>query len=126
MYHSDSKGAITEYIQEKQPQLAKKMSVIYISFYVTDLILYDMMKPRKVCQVSSQSCLCPLTAQHHDSFTIDRLCDGNVKLPFIDTCKGTGPFVKALVELPLGKTLPAYTAMLSFNEITKLWWQATG
>ena len=52
IYHFDSKGAITEYIREKQPQLAKKMSVIYVSFYISNLILYDMMKPIKVRPVS--------------------------------------------------------------------------
>ena len=67
-----------------------------------------------------------LTSQHPDGFTFDRLCDGNFKLPFIDTRKDTGPFVKALVESPPGKTLLAYTAMLSFNEVAELWSHATG
>jgi hypothetical protein len=49
IYHFDSKGAITEYIREKQPQLAEKMSVIYVSFYISNLIMYEMMKPTKVC-----------------------------------------------------------------------------
>jgi nucleoside-diphosphate-sugar epimerase len=126
IYHFDSKGAITEYIREKQPQLAKKMSVIYISFYVSNLIMYDMMKPKKVRQVSGLTRFGQLITQHHNGFTFDRLCDGNVKLPFIDTRKDTGPFVKALVESPPGKTLLAFTAMLSFNEIAKLWSLATG
>jgi hypothetical protein len=47
IYHFDSKGAITEYIREKQPQLAEKMSVIYISFYISSLIMYEMMKPTR-------------------------------------------------------------------------------
>ena len=51
IYHFDSKGAITEYIREKQAELAKKMSIIYISFYVSNLIMYEMMKPVKVSQV---------------------------------------------------------------------------
>lgn len=47
-------------------------------------------------------------------------------MPYIDTRKDTGPFVKALVEYRPGKTLLAYTAMLSFNEMATLWSQATG
>jgi hypothetical protein len=47
IYHFDSKGAITEYIREKQPHLAKKMSVIYISFYISNLIMYDTMNPKR-------------------------------------------------------------------------------
>jgi NmrA-like family len=48
IYHFDSKEAITEYIREKQPHLAEKMSVIFISFYISNLIMYEMMKPTKV------------------------------------------------------------------------------
>ena len=54
------------------------------------------------------------------------MCGGDVKHPFIITRKDTGPLVKALVESPPGKTLLAYTAMLSFNEIAVLWSRATG
>lgn len=84
------------------------------------------MKAKGVCQASSLSCLCLLTAQHHDNFKFDRLCDGNVKLPLIDTRKDAGPFVKALIESPPRKTLLAYPATLSFNEIAKLRLQAAG
>jgi hypothetical protein len=126
IYHFDSKGAVTEYIREKQPHLAKMMSVIYISFYISNLIMYDMMKPKKVCQECVLTRFGQLITQYHDGFTFDRLCDGNVKLPFIDTRKDTGLFVRALVESPPGKTLLAYTALLSFKEVAKLWSQATG
>jgi hypothetical protein len=52
IYHFDSTGAITDYIREKQTQLSKKMSVIYISFYISNILLSDMMKPSKVRQMS--------------------------------------------------------------------------
>ena len=48
-----------------------------------------------------------LITQHSDTFTFDCLCDENIKLPFIDARKDTGPFVKALVESSPGKTLLA-------------------
>ena len=48
IYHFESKEAITDYIRKKQPELAKRMSIIYISFYISNLIKYDMMKPVKV------------------------------------------------------------------------------
>ena len=50
IYHFDSKGAI-DYIREKQIELAKKMSVIYMSFYISNILLYDMMKPNKAHQM---------------------------------------------------------------------------
>ena len=43
-----------------------------------------------------------------------------------ETRKDTGPFVEALVQSSPGKALLAYTAMPSFNEVAKLWSQATG
>ena len=52
IYHFDSKGAITDYIREKQTELAKKMGVIHISFYISNILLSDMMKPNKVRQMS--------------------------------------------------------------------------
>jgi len=52
IYHFDSKGAITNYIREKQTEVAKKMSVIYISFYIFNILLFDMMKPNKVYHMS--------------------------------------------------------------------------
>jgi hypothetical protein len=66
-----------------------------------------------------------LTTQHPGGATFGRLCDGNAKLQFIDTRKDTGPFLKALVESASGKTLLAYTTMLSFNKLVELWSQAT-
>ncbi len=49
-----------------------------------------------------------------------------MKLPFIVTRKDTGPLVNSLLDSPPGKTLLAYTAMLSFNEIAEMWSCATG
>ena len=46
--HFDSKGVITEYIQERHPELAKKMSVVYVSFYISNLLLFELMKPKQV------------------------------------------------------------------------------
>ena len=51
IYHLDSKVAITDYIREKQRELAKKMGVIYISFYISNILLSDMMKLNKVRQM---------------------------------------------------------------------------
>ncbi len=54
IYHFDSKGVITDYIREKQPNLAKKMSVIYVSFYISNILYFDMMKPQKVTSAVSR------------------------------------------------------------------------
>jgi len=51
IYHFDSKAAITDYIKESQPNLAKKMSILYISFYVSNMLVSAMMRPIKVSDI---------------------------------------------------------------------------
>lgn len=60
------------------------------------------------------------------TFRLDRLIPPKSKLPFIDTRKDTGPFVKALIERDPGNTLLAYTAMTSFHELTEMLNRVTG
>ena len=48
IFHFESKAAITEYIHEKLPQLAAKMSAVQIAFYATNIFYYDLMRPHEV------------------------------------------------------------------------------
>ena len=47
-------------------------------------------------------------------------------MPFIVTRKDTGGFVKALIQLPPGKTVLAYGDMMSHNEYLKIWAKHNG
>jgi len=52
IYHFDSKAVIEEYINRTHPELAKRMNVVYIGFYVSNMLLSPMMRPIKVCWFS--------------------------------------------------------------------------
>ena len=67
-----------------------------------------------------------IQSQMPEGFVFERLCNGQVKHPFIIAGKDTGPFVRALVEAHPGKVLLAYTAMLNFDELAAMWSRATG
>ena len=54
--HFDSKGMITEYIRERHPELARRMSVVYVGFYVSNLLAFELMRPRKVSQREPWEC----------------------------------------------------------------------
>ncbi|KIX00671.1 uncharacterized protein Z518_09736 [Rhinocladiella mackenziei CBS 650.93] len=109
IYHFDSKAVVTEYIRDHHPGLANKMSVIFVGFYASNILLSKMMRPVK---------------RKDGSFLIERLCPPEAKHPFIVTGQDTGPFVKALVDLDPGKTLLAYTASLSWAEMAQIWGKA--
>ena len=46
VYHFDSKAEAVEYVQERYPELAAKMSVVHIGVYMNNSI---RIKPTKVC-----------------------------------------------------------------------------
>ena len=60
------------------------------------------------------------------AFTFDRLWRRERQTAIHRTPQGHSTIAKALVESAPGKTLLAYTAMLSFNELAGLWSQTTG
>ncbi|KAL9094240.1 MAG: hypothetical protein Q9165_003380 [Trypethelium subeluteriae] len=109
--HFEAKAAIADYIRQKLPQLATKMSEIQIAFYATNLFYYDLMRPHK---------------QEDGSFRIDRLVPKEANLPFIDTRRDTGRFVKALTDRPAGISLLAYTAVVSFSQLAEILGRVTG
>jgi hypothetical protein len=111
IYHFDSKAEITEYIKQYYPALARIMNVLYVGFYVSNMLVSQLMKPVK---------------QEDGSFLVQRLCDGDVKHPFIITREHTGRLAKGLIETTPGKTLLGYTAMVSWREMTEMWSRATG
>lgn len=111
VYHFDSKAEVTEYIRNEQPRLARAMSVLYVGFYASNMLVSQLMKPMK---------------QGDGTFLVQRLCDGNAKHPFILTRQDTGPLAKGLVETEPGKTLLGYTAMVSWRQMTEMWARATG
>jgi hypothetical protein len=48
IHHFESKAAVTDFISEKQPALAAKMSTIHVSFYASNVYTFASMRPQKV------------------------------------------------------------------------------
>jgi hypothetical protein len=110
-YHWDSKATIVDYIEESQPDLAKKTSFIYVGAYNTNPFL----NPR----------LDPVTG----SYLFILPMKESTRMPIIDPKISTGPFVHTLVENEKpGVKLLAYDSesYLSMREIVTLWSLITG
>jgi hypothetical protein len=108
-YHWDSKATIIEYIEKNQPELARKMSVIYLGAYVTNPLLHPKWDER--------------TEKYMFALPVSREC----RFPIIDPTESTGPFVRALIEdEDAGKRLLAYDSYLSVGEVVEMWSRVIG
>jgi hypothetical protein len=109
--HWDTNATVIEYILSEQPELAKKVSLIYLGGYNTNPILIPRFNPASV----KYSFVLPLAK--------------DVRMPIIDPKESTGPFVRALVEdEDAGTKLLAYDAKsyLTIGEIVDLCSKTSG
>ncbi|KAH7391491.1 hypothetical protein BKA64DRAFT_696213 [Cadophora sp. MPI-SDFR-AT-0126] len=108
-YHWESKNAIVDFIENEQPELAKKTSFIYLGAYATNAFLVPQLDP----STGKYALVIPMKKA--------------TKMPIIDPGKSTGPFVQALVETEEpGKKLLAYDSDLSMGEVVNIWSKVTG
>ena len=128
IYHFDGKAAVNDYLLEAHKNLAKKTSFITVTLYASNQLNYPIVSPRKVSPLQFNHHLTTLTpAQEKDgTYLLSFPGNGETPLPIIDTPADTGPFVKALIELPPGKNLLAYGSVISWNDWMKLWCQING
>jgi NmrA-like family len=107
--HWDTKATVIEYIMKEQPELAKKLSLIYLGGYNTN----PMLSPRFNPATGKYSFISPLAK--------------DVRMPLINPEESTGPFVRALVEdEDAGTKLLAYDSYLTIGETVDLWSKASG
>lgn len=109
--HWDTKASIIEYILKEQPELAKKLSLIYLGGYNTNPLL----SPRFNTATGKYSFISPLAKE--------------IRMPVIDPQQSTGRFVRALIEdEEAGTKLLAYDtdSYLPIGEIGDLWSKASG
>ena len=108
-YHLNSKASIVEYIETEQPELAKKMSLIYLGCYITN----QMLTPRFDAASGAYKFVLPMKKE--------------TRMPIVDPQASTGLFVQVLVESEAaGTKLLAYDSHLSLGEITDIWSRASG
>ncbi|KAJ8125626.1 hypothetical protein O1611_g8014 [Lasiodiplodia mahajangana] len=108
-YHWETKAAIVEYIENENPDLAKKTSFIYLGAYATNAFLVPKLDP---------------TSGEYKVFIP---CSGSTRFPILDEIKSTGVFVRALVEDEApGVKLLAYDSYLTMEQAREAWSKVTG
>ncbi|KAI0018393.1 NAD(P)-binding protein [Xylariomycetidae sp. FL0641] len=107
-YHWDSKAAIVEFIEKDMPDLAKKMSVLYLGAYITNSLL--------------------LPKNSKEGQWVNTIpCSKAMRLPIVDADRSTGLYVRALIEDEApGVKLLAYDDFLSIKECLEAWARVTG
>lgn len=109
-YHWNSKVAISKFIENEQPELAKKTSYIYMGCYMWHPLLNPKVNP-----VSGRGEIMTLPGPKE------------ILIPMIDPKSSTGPFVRSLVEDEVaGVKLLAYGSYLAFGDIVDTWSKVTG
>lgn len=103
VYHFDAKANAVEYIREKYPKLAAKMSIVQIGVYMNN---WKYNKPTK---------------QADGTYRFSIVGSGRTPLPHFDTEKDTGYVVHAALQSPLGKNVLAAGSMLSWSDYAKVW-----
>ncbi|OJJ50732.1 hypothetical protein ASPZODRAFT_86307 [Penicilliopsis zonata CBS 506.65] len=108
-FHWESKATIVKYIENEQPELWKKTSLIYLGAYATNALLM----PRPDPTTGAYKLVSPIKA--------------DIKMPIIDTRGSTGLFVQALVEQEnAGTKLLAYNSYPTMEEVARIWSRVIG
>lgn len=104
IYHFDSKAKGVEYIREKHPELAAKMSVVQIGVYMNNW--KHTAKPKK---------------QANGTYRYSNVGSGKAPIPLIDTERDSGYVVRAALQSPPGKNILGVGSMLSWTDHFKVW-----
>jgi NmrA-like family len=112
VYHFDSKADAAEYGRVAYPDLWKKTSIIQVGFYLSNFLINALTQPRRV---------------KAGTYEVTSNAAKEIKWPLIATEEDTGPFVKALLDVPVaGKNLIAYRAWMDLDEFTAILSKVTG
>ncbi|KAF2190163.1 NAD(P)-binding protein [Zopfia rhizophila CBS 207.26] len=111
VYHFDSKAAIVDYIKQKLPALAQKMSCLQIGEYVTNWKKTVSLGQKKLPD---------------GSFIIRKPHSGKAPIPMIWVERDTGKFVKALVDAEPGKTMLGFGSLIGWEEYIHTWAKIMG
>lgn len=107
--HSEAKSWIVEYIENQQPELAKKTSIVYPGVYNVN----RMLTPRPDPNSGKYAFMLPVEKE--------------TKLPIVDPKQSMGPFVRALIEDEApGIKLLAYDSYLTTGDVVDEWSKASG
>ncbi|KAH7316939.1 hypothetical protein B0I35DRAFT_451737 [Stachybotrys elegans] len=111
VFHFDSKAEVVDYINDVYPQFAKKMSTLQMGLFITNWKWGQAAVPWEKLADGSMVLRIP--------------GNGDVPIPLV-VPSDTGKFVKALVQLPPGKSVIAFGDRLTWADYVKLWSRITG
>ncbi|KAH7318968.1 putative hscarg dehydrogenase [Rhexocercosporidium sp. MPI-PUGE-AT-0058] len=106
VYHFDCKAEVLRGIRERYPLLAEKMSTLLMGHYVENWRTFRPLAPQR---------------QEDGSFVMRRPTGKGVKWDFVVAGKDTGEFVRALVEMPVGKDLLGVSEAMTMPEFMDIW-----
>ena len=108
-FHYEAKASIVEYIENEQPELAKKSSFIYTCAYNDLPFLWPVLDPSS------------------GKYTLTLPVKGDTKLPTLNPRETMGPLVQALIEDEPPKTkLLGCDSHLTIAEMLTAWSKASG
>jgi len=111
VFHFDSKAAVVDYIHERYPAVAEKMSLLQMGLFITNWQWGQGAVPWEKRPDGSMLLRIPGT--------------GNVPIPFI-VPSDAGKFAKALAQVAPGKNLLAFGDLMTWADYVKLWSRITG
>ncbi|KAK5679774.1 hypothetical protein LTS10_007722 [Elasticomyces elasticus] len=111
VYHFDSKAHVVDYINERHPAVAQKMSILQMGLFVNN---WRWGAPSV-----------PWHKQPDGSMKLRIPGQGDTPVPFV-VPDDAGHYVYALTQLPIGTNLLAFGGMVTWTEYVKLWTKATG
>ncbi|KAK9320089.1 NmrA-like family domain-containing protein 1 [Lipomyces orientalis] len=112
VYHFDSKAAVYEYILATHAGLAKKTSTVQIGWYADNWKKIAQVAPRKAPDGVYEWVRCGSA--------------GHAPIPWVDTQRDTGKFVRALVGTSPGKHLLGVSQMVTADKYMELWGRLNG
>lgn len=111
IYHFDAKANMIDYIKEKHPDLAVKMSELNMGAFFRAWKFAPIHAPNR---------------QVDGSFLLALPCDPDVPIPFVDPPNDTGILVAGLLSLKPGVQLYGESETMTWNEWLALWGKTLG
>jgi len=103
VYHFDGKAHIVDYIREKYPDMAKKMSIVQMGCYMSNS---KQSGPKK---------------QADGTYRYATVGAGETKIPQFDTVADAGYVTRAALNSPPGKNILGVGDMISWKDYLKVW-----
>jgi hypothetical protein len=131
LYHFDSKADVfPAYMEEKYPELAKKTSYLHTGYFVTS---WNYMPKRWFAKVSRlrydrymEIIRAKDTQLADGSFQMQFPTRSDVTIPHLNPRTDTGPFVRALLQLPPQSTLMAASEWCTWPQWIQKWGEVNG